>query len=127
MSTAQNFLNSAVVLSLLAPGTAIITTKNPMWRVALVVLPALMALNMKKQITLIDAPAFSVPIVGLTLAAIVYLYIDKKTAESVKTGEKKRTLVFFGVMAFLFVLLSVSMAGFLGQPYTSSFSTQPSF
>jgi hypothetical protein len=123
MSQGQNILNAIVVLTLITPGVAIITTKNPMWRLPLVVLPALMALNMKKQITSIDAPSFSVPLVGLTIAGLVYINIDKKTHESIKEGKKKRSLIFFGILAFLFMLMAFTLSNLFTSSSTSNFSS----
>ncbi len=109
MSTSQKFLNAMVVMSLVGPGIAIITTTNPYWRIPLAVFPALMALNMKKQLTSLDAPVFSVPLVFLTVLSFIYIYFDKKTGESIKNGEKKRTLILFGVYLTLFAMMAIGL------------------
>ena len=121
-------INAITVLMLAAPSVAIITTKNVFWRLALVILPTLMALNMKKQITSIDATLFSIPLVVLTvLSMLLFSTIDKKTAKAIENGEKKRTLIYYAIFATLFVMFSVMFAGMSSKPSmgSSSFGTPP--
>ena len=98
MSTNRMF-NIAILLTLSIPSVVTITTKNPFWRLGMVLIPALMAINMKTQVSTTQTSVLAIPLVFAGAVGALWLAASTKQKEAIKTGDTKRSLIFFSVLA----------------------------
>lgn len=91
--------NIAVLLTLSIPSIVTLTTKNPYWRLGMVLIPALMAINMKTQVSTTQTSVVAIPLVFAGVVGALWMAASKKQKEAIKEGDTKRSLIFFSVLA----------------------------
>ena len=90
--------NIAVLMTLSIPSIVSITTKNPYWRLGMVLIPALMAINMKTQVTSTQTSVIAIPLVIAAAVGTFWMMASSKQKEAIKEGDTKRSLIFFSVL-----------------------------